>query len=167
MSPSQQNKEEQKLEKEQEEEEEDLIVCPICANVLQVYTCRINSKSSPVCYTYCTECNQFLLLSEVDALKLEKNNKKKKVRKSLQEKIEEINKTIAQLGGGIYIHCTDYIQYLWQRCQARGEDYITDIETLAKIKECYGQVLYGFNNYVATVEYRMSTMLPISSLINK
>ena len=92
MSPSQQNKEEQKLEKEQEEEEEDLIVCPICANVLQVYTCRINSKSSPVCYTYCTECNQFLLLSEVDALKLEKNNKKKKVRKSLQEKIEEINK---------------------------------------------------------------------------
>lgn len=85
---------------------------------------------------------------------------------SLQQ-IEEINKTIAQHGGGMYIHCTDYIQYLWQRCQVRGEDYITDIQTLDKIKECYRQVLYGFNNYIPTIEYRMSTMLPVSSLVSK
>lgn len=43
--------------------------------------------------------------------------------------------------GGLIIYCTDKPNVLWERCQRRGEDYITDIITHNKICEGYEELM--------------------------
>ena len=50
---------------------------------------------------------------------------------------------IVQLnGGGMVIYCTAPIEVLWQRCQARGETYIENIEQLDNIRMAYETVMH-------------------------
>lgn len=43
--------------------------------------------------------------------------------------------------GGLIIHCTGPRQTLWQRCQRRGEDYITDKGTFTAIYWAYEELM--------------------------
>ena len=41
----------------------------------------------------------------------------------------------------IIIHCTDTTDALWERCNSRGEDYVTSLSQLDKIRKGYHRVL--------------------------
>lgn len=41
----------------------------------------------------------------------------------------------------VLIYCTGDTDVLWERCQARGEDYVTDRETFDKICSYYDEVM--------------------------
>lgn len=54
--------------------------------------------------------------------------------------------------GAILIYCTDKPDVLWERCKARGEDYITDILTHTKICEGYEELM-GVPHLIPVVRY--------------
>lgn len=58
--------------------------------------------------------------------------------------------------GAIIIHCTDDVAELWHRCKIRGEDYITDIETLSKIKLGFDELLQDTSHFIPVVKYKLS-----------
>ena len=43
--------------------------------------------------------------------------------------------------GAILIYCTDALRTMWNRCQKRGEDYISDFETFKAIHEGYEKLM--------------------------
>lgn len=55
------------------------------------------------------------------------------------EMLRFLEKTL--VGKAMIIHATDTLDNLWERCQVRGEDYVTEKETLGKIRESYYDVL--------------------------
>lgn len=57
------------------------------------------------------------------------------------EEVYQLEKTVVKHGGGIVIYCTAPIKVLWERCNARGETYIPDIETLYDIAEDYEYIM--------------------------
>ena len=59
--------------------------------------------------------------------------------------------------GAIIIHCTDTLDNLWERCTRRGEDYVTDKETLGKIRQGYYDVLS--KTKLPVLEYRIGTSI--------
>lgn len=63
---------------------------------------------------------------------------------------------LLSLKGAIIIHCTDELDILWERCVARGESYITDKETLGKIKDGYHQ-LFKTQRNIPVVEYKVKS----------
>ena len=60
---------------------------------------------------------------------------------------------LANNGGGIIIHCTNGLNTLWKRCQKRGEDYITNKDTLLKICEEYNDLMYHCEHKIPVVHY--------------
>lgn len=58
--------------------------------------------------------------------------------------------------GAMIIHCTDYVEILWRRCSARGEDYIKSIETLASIKDSFDYTMNNLPHIIPVVTYRLS-----------
>ena len=55
--------------------------------------------------------------------------------------------------GGLIIHCTGSLQTLWKRCITRGEDYIVDKDTLAKICNGFETVMNEVPHLVPVVTY--------------
>lgn len=53
----------------------------------------------------------------------------------------ELEKQICRNGGGLIIYCTGKPNILWNRCTARGEDYVTDFATFSKICEAYDELM--------------------------
>jgi thymidylate kinase len=63
--------------------------------------------------------------------------------------------SLLSMKGAIVIHCTDNIDNLWDRCTTRGERYITDKDTLDKIRKAYIK-LFSKQRLIPVVEYRVS-----------
>lgn len=61
--------------------------------------------------------------------------------------------------GGFIIHCTDGISQLWKRCNERGEDYVLDIETLAKLKVEFEVLMHDTRHLLPVVRYEISKSL--------
>lgn len=61
---------------------------------------------------------------------------------------EQLTKT-----GALIIYCTDDKDVLWERCQVRGEDYITDRETFDSICDKYDKLFFS-PHYVPVVTYK-------------
>lgn len=56
------------------------------------------------------------------------------------EQLHEIELALAKKKA-IVIHCTDNTDALWERCNSRGEDYVTSHSQLDKIRRGYHMVL--------------------------
>ena len=56
-------------------------------------------------------------------------------------------------GGGLIVHCLDTTWNLWDRCQTRGEDYITDYNTLDKINKKFNEVFDDIEHIIPVVRY--------------
>lgn len=57
------------------------------------------------------------------------------------EDIATFEEKVKENGGGIIIHCTDETKKLWERCNKRGEDYVTSYKQLDNIRNGYYQLL--------------------------
>lgn len=68
----------------------------------------------------------------------------------------ELEKLLCR-NGALIIYCTASHAVLWKRCQARGEDYITDIITHQKICEGY-DALMRVPHLVPVVRYEYEDM---------
>ena len=55
--------------------------------------------------------------------------------------------------GAIVIYCTATKETLWKRCQSRGEDYITDIDTFSKICDGYETLMLDVPHHVPVTTY--------------
>ena len=64
----------------------------------------------------------------------------------------ELEKRICKKGGGIIIYCTDRPDVLWNRCQERGEDYITTLSTHVDICEGF-EKLMDVPHHIPVVRY--------------
>lgn len=58
--------------------------------------------------------------------------------------------------GAMIIHCTDNVALLWERCNERGEDYVTDAKTLVKITQGFEDLLHGHHHSIPVVRYELS-----------
>lgn len=74
--------------------------------------------------------------------------------------MKRLEELVVALHGGIIIHCTDSLDLLWDRCQARGEDYITSKETLKKIVEGYNVLLHYARHDLTVTKYEISKNMP-------
>ena len=59
--------------------------------------------------------------------------------------------------GALLIHCTDKVDTLWKRCQARGEDYITDRETHQRICAAFDEIM-AVPHLIPVVQYGFTDM---------
>lgn len=57
----------------------------------------------------------------------------------------------------IIIHCTDSTDSLWERCNTRGEDYVTSWDQLDSIRRSYHRVLQ--NSMLPVFEYYVGISL--------
>ena len=71
------------------------------------------------------------------------------------EQMYELEEKLARKGG-IIIHCTDDVGVLWDRCQVRGEDYVTNYNTLVKIKFAFEHLFHGMHHLVPIVRYSVN-----------
>lgn len=70
-------------------------------------------------------------------------------------KMIELEALIIQNGGGVIIHCTNEIDILWDRCQVRGEDYITDRSTLDIIRLGYHKLFDKTPHMLPVFNYKI------------
>lgn len=59
-----------------------------------------------------------------------------------KQEIKELEQAIISCGGGLVAYVMSDTETMWNRCQARGEDYIKSIEQLEKIVFRYEQVMF-------------------------
>ena len=75
---------------------------------------------------------------------------------SISEKqMWELEMLVIKNGGGMIIYCTEDPDVLWERCTRRGEDYITDYETLRSISFAYDALFYGVHHFLPVVVYKI------------
>lgn len=74
--------------------------------------------------------------------------------------MDALELAMAKNGGGIIIHCTDDILRLWHRCNDRGEDYVTDVDTLDAIRSRFEYVLHKIPHRIPVVRYELSKSMP-------
>lgn len=55
--------------------------------------------------------------------------------------------------GALIIHCTSDTSTLWSRCLTRGEDYITDVDTLHEIKCGFDHLMHEVAHLIPVVKY--------------
>lgn len=60
--------------------------------------------------------------------------------------------------GAMLIYCTAPEKTLWKRCQARGEDYITEQEIFSQICEGFEQVMLRVPHLIPVVTYEYKGM---------
>lgn len=60
--------------------------------------------------------------------------------------------------GAIIIHCTAKESTLWDRCQVRGEDYITKRDTFHKIYEGFNELMHNVPHLIPVVTYEYTDM---------
>jgi len=58
--------------------------------------------------------------------------------------------------GALVIYCTDDTLELWERCQTRGEHYITTVELMGEIKTRYDKLMLNTNHLIPVVQRRIS-----------
>lgn len=64
----------------------------------------------------------------------------------------ELEKLLAK-AGAIVIYATAPKAALWQRCQKRGEDYITSHTTFCQICDAYEQLMTTVPHYIPVLKY--------------
>lgn len=64
----------------------------------------------------------------------------------------ELEKLLAK-AGAIVIYATAPKAALWQRCQKRGEDYITSHATFCQICDAYEQLMTAVPHYIPVLKY--------------
>lgn len=57
------------------------------------------------------------------------------------------------LHGALIIYCEDDLDILWERCQERGEDYVTSKETLKQVCDGYERLFKKTTHYIPIVTY--------------
>lgn len=73
----------------------------------------------------------------------------------------ELEKLVISEGGGIVIHCTDNIGRLWERFQARGDDYVNaDFQLLNAIKKGYEELMHKVPHILPVVRYGINPRVP-------
>lgn len=57
--------------------------------------------------------------------------------------------------GALVIYCTDETWNLWERCNTRGETYITSVEQIDAIKTAYDKLMLHRNHFIPVTVHRM------------
>lgn len=73
--------------------------------------------------------------------------------------MHELEELMLRNHGGILIHCTQRVNTLWDRCNVRGEDYVTDIDTLTKIKYGFEKLAHGTLHKIPVLRYEYNENL--------
>jgi thymidylate kinase len=76
-----------------------------------------------------------------------------------KEQMYGLEELIVENGGGLIIHCSASTELLWKRCQERGEDYITNIETLRDIRTRYISLLRDTKHLIPVLNYEVNSYL--------
>ena len=66
--------------------------------------------------------------------------------------MHELEKELSK-NGSLVIFCNSDIETLWKACKERGEDYITDKQTLLKIQARYEHIMLCIKHYIPIVRY--------------
>jgi thymidylate kinase len=72
------------------------------------------------------------------------------------EQMRYLEDILAKHKGGMIIHCTDTTQLLWNRCAIRGEDYVTDVDTLNELKCGFEHLMHSVPHSIPVVRYELS-----------
>lgn len=77
------------------------------------------------------------------------------------EQMYHLEKMILEnCSGSILIHCTAPVEKLWHRCNVRGEDYVTDIKTLTRIKDGFEYLMHTTAHLIPVTKYEVNENLP-------
>ena len=66
---------------------------------------------------------------------------------------------ILAVRGALIIHCTDDVPVLWQRCNLRGEDYVSSVRQLHDIKFGYEDLFHVTPHIIPVTRYHIAKNL--------